>query len=145
MNGVRIKIYFAGSIRGGRKDAELYRKLIEHLGRYGRVLTEHLGNVNITASGEQLDAKEIYERDVRWLNESDIVVAEVSTPSLGVGYELCKAELLGIPILCLYRKSGGRTPSAMITGNKKFKISGYVDVGTAFKEIDAFVSEHKGD
>lgn len=140
-----MKIYFAGSIRGGRGDVELYLKLIEHLAKYGKVLTEHLGNVNITASGEQLSMKEIYERDLAWLNESDIIVAEVSTPSLGVGYELGKAESLDIPILCLYRKVDGKTPSAMITGNKKFKISEYENLEDAFKKIDTFMQENKID
>lgn len=138
-----MKIYFAGSIRGGREDAELYLKLIEHLAEYGKVLTEHLGNVNITASGEQLGVKEIYERDLAWLNGSDIMVAEVSTPSLGVGYELGKAESLGIPILCLHRKVEGKTLSAMIAGNKKFKVSEYSNIEEAFKKIDTFVQENK--
>ncbi|MGA2799891.1 MAG: nucleoside 2-deoxyribosyltransferase [Candidatus Micrarchaeaceae archaeon] len=139
-----MNIYFAGSIRGGREDVGLYRKLIEHMGRYGKVLTEHLGNVNITSSGEQLAAEEIYERDVDWLNKADVMVAEISTPSLGVGYELCKAESLGIPVLCLYNGSRNE-PSAMITGNKRFRISRYEDIDAAFKEIDTFLSEHKKD
>lgn len=42
-----MKIYFAGSIRGGRKDAGLYKKIIDYLGKYGEVLTEHIGNKKI--------------------------------------------------------------------------------------------------
>ena len=38
-----MKIYFAGSIRGGRKDAELYRKVIAALKEKHQVLTEHVG------------------------------------------------------------------------------------------------------
>jgi nucleoside 2-deoxyribosyltransferase len=44
----------------------------------------------------------IYERDVAWLRESDFVIAEVTQPSLGVGYELGFAEAISKPILCLY-------------------------------------------
>ena len=44
----------------------------------------------------------IYNRDVDWLRESDCVIAEVTQPSLGVGYELGFAESLKIPVLCLY-------------------------------------------
>lgn len=36
------EIYFAASIRGGRDDVALYSELIKHLGKYGKVLTEHL-------------------------------------------------------------------------------------------------------
>ena len=38
-----MKIYFAGSIRGGREEEETYLKFIEHLATYGQVLTEHVG------------------------------------------------------------------------------------------------------
>ena len=45
-------IYFAGSIRAGRGDAQLYSKLVEILKRYGTVLTEHVGNPNLTSAGK---------------------------------------------------------------------------------------------
>ena len=38
-----MKIYFAGSIRGGRDEEENYLKIIKHLAKYGDVLTEHVG------------------------------------------------------------------------------------------------------
>ena len=46
------KIYFAGSIRGGRSDRELYEKIINYLITFGEVLTEHIGHAGITPSGE---------------------------------------------------------------------------------------------
>ena len=36
------KIYFAGSIRGGRVDAALYQRLIAYIKQTDRVLTEHI-------------------------------------------------------------------------------------------------------
>ena len=80
-----MKIYFAGSIRGGRDDQELYMRLIQELGKYGTVLTEHIGDKTLSALGESVDEKFIFERDMQWVGEADVVVAEVSTPSLGVG------------------------------------------------------------
>jgi hypothetical protein len=47
-----MKIYFAGSIRGGREDKNLYLQLIHHLSQYGQVLTEHIGDVDLTEFGE---------------------------------------------------------------------------------------------
>ena len=44
-------IYFAGSIRAGRSDAQLYYKLVEILKKYGTVLTEHVGDPNLTSAG----------------------------------------------------------------------------------------------
>ena len=45
-------IYFAGSIRAGRKDAVLYAKIVELLKGYGTVLTEHVGDPNLSEAGE---------------------------------------------------------------------------------------------
>ena len=47
-----MKIYFAGSIRGGRNDKEIYLKLIQHLSNYGEVLTEHVGDQKLPETGE---------------------------------------------------------------------------------------------
>ncbi len=44
-----MKIYFAGSIRGGRDDAEIYSGIIELLKRYGDVLTEHVGDRTLSS------------------------------------------------------------------------------------------------
>lgn len=113
-----MKIYFAGSIRGGRDDRELYRSIIGILAQYGTVLTEHIGDESLCSEGEQNTADSfIFERDMRWVAEADIVVAEVTTPSLGVGYEIGRAEAMSKKILCLYRPTDGRQLSAMIAGN----------------------------
>jgi len=120
-----MKIYFAGSIRGGRDDKELYLEIINLLGKYGKVLTEHIGDKTLSAMGEDGPTDEyIYDRDMAWLNEADVVVAEVTTPSLGVGYEIGKMEGKK-PILCLYREQDGKRISAMIGENKNVKIKRY--------------------
>jgi hypothetical protein len=50
-----LKIYFAGSIRGGRNDAELYHKIVRHLQEnYGHVLTEHVGSLDVKDAGDNL-------------------------------------------------------------------------------------------
>ena len=132
-----MKIYFAGSIRGGREDKNLYSQIIKNLQKYGAVLTEHLGDQNLTDSGEDLSDKFIYERDLYWIKESDIVVAEVTRPSLGVGYEIGKAEELGKKILCLYRKNNKRI-SAMISGNENLVTLKYNTLDELFKNIKDF-------
>ncbi len=60
-----MKIYFAGSIRGGRDDQELYNALIAELQKYGTVLTEHIGDKALTGMGEtKRTDKEIFDRDM---------------------------------------------------------------------------------
>lgn len=137
-----MKIYFAGSIRGGRDDRELYAHLINHLKKYGTVLTEHIADQSMTAGGETLHEKIIFDRDIAWLNNADVVIAKVSTPSLGVGYELAVSQLLahlvGKRVLCLYRKDADKSLSAMIKGNKNLVVKEYTNKDMAIHHIDEF-------
>ena len=123
-----MKIYFAGSIRGGRDDKELYSQVIAELQAYGTVLTEHIGSLDLTEQGETHTESYIFERDMDWVREATVIVAEVSTPSLGVGYELGQAEAMGKPILCLYREQEGKRLSAMVAGNKALTICIYANL-----------------
>ncbi len=135
-----MKIYFAASIRGGRQDAEIYAKLVEHLKNYGEVLTEHVGDNTLTEMGQDAPAKIIFQRDYDWVKEADVIVAEVSTPSLGVGYELGKTEEWKKPNLCLYSCESRRL-SPMISGNKFFKTKRYASLEEAIILIDEFFTE----
>lgn len=135
-----MKIYFAGSITGGRGDQALYAAIIDELKKHGTVLTEHIGDKNLTheGEGEALTPKAIFARDMEWVREADVIVAEVSTPSLGVGYELGQAEALGKPILCLHRDIEDRRLSAMVAGNSYMKITKYEN----FEHIVAILKEY---
>ena len=109
-------IYFAGSIRGGRDDRELYAQIIELLGDYGKVVTEHVGHADVNLGGENAADNDIHDRDIGWLRDADVIVAEVTAPSLGVGYEIGRAVEWGKRIVCLYRPADGRKLSGMIAG-----------------------------
>lgn len=122
-----MKIYFAGAIRGGRDDVAVYFRIIEMLGAYGRVLTEHVGDSELSSFGEGGRDAEIHGRDLAWLRESDCLVAEVTVPSLGVGYEIGRAAEWGTPVLCLFRRNAGRTLSAMIRGSDRVRVHEYED------------------
>lgn len=119
------KVYFAGSIRGGRVDAALYHRIIEYIQLTDTVLTEHVGSstLNLIEQGRSRDAL-IYDRDTAWLRECDVVIAECTCPSLGVGYELAYAEHQGKPIHIFYNKTKTQL-SAMLTGNPYFDIHPY--------------------
>ena len=137
-----MKIYFAGAIRGGREDADLYFKIIHYLEKFGIVLTEHVGNIELSEKGEvSRTDNDIYQRDLNWLQSADAVVAEVSTPSLGVGYELGIAEKLKISVLCLYRPIKGKRLSAMISGNEKFQCQAYQGFDEAKTHINNFFKQ----
>lgn len=112
------KVYFAGSIRGGREDAGLYRRLIQYIQKDNIVLTEHIGDLSLSKT-ESLGDSAIYEQDTAWLRESDLVIAECSTPSLGVGYELAYAEAHLIPVHIFYNHSRTQL-SAMLKRRQLF-------------------------
>ncbi|XP_051504511.1 2'-deoxynucleoside 5'-phosphate N-hydrolase 1 [Myxocyprinus asiaticus] len=114
-----MNIYFCGSIRGGRQDVNIYQRIVKQLQKYGKVLTEHVGYDSLSEKGEGavLDGdKAIHDRDMEWLMMSDVIVAEVTQPSLGVGYELGRAVAMNKRVLCLFRPSSGKVLSAMIRG-----------------------------
>ncbi len=134
----KIKIYFAASIRGGRQDVKLYERIIQILSKFGKVLTEHVGDINLSDSGEVKQDHEIHDRDLGWIDECDVLVAEITVPSSGVGYEIRDAEVKNKPVLCIYRELDGRKVSAMIGGSKKVILKKYQnpeDVEEIFKEF----------
>jgi len=120
-----MKIYFAGSIRGGRQDAALYYEIVQQLKAYGEVFTEHVGDTELGLLGQDIGDRKIHDRDLDWLQTSYCLVAEVTTPSLGVGYEIGKATEWNKPVLCLYRPAEGRALSAMISGSKAVTLKEY--------------------
>ena len=138
-----MKIYYATSISGmqSKSSDEDNIKLIEHLKNFGEVLTEHFANPAIKNIGEtEISNKKIHDRDMDWLMTADVIVAEVSNPSLGVGYEIGRAVEHKKKILCLRRKSNNRL-SAMIAGCENLILKEYESLPIALNEINAFFSE----
>jgi nucleoside 2-deoxyribosyltransferase len=136
-----MNVYFAGSIRGGRQDVNVYGRLINFIKRHGHtILNEHIGNMKLSALGETgPTVAEIYERNLKWMEACDCVIAEVTAPSLGVGYELARLEALGKPVLCLYRPSSTTSLSAMIAGSPNLQTQEYQTAHEAEKLIIAFL------
>lgn len=111
-----MKIYFSGSISGGRAYEAIYQHLVARLQAQGHdVLSAHVADPVALEHDQDTPARVIFERDVKWVEECAAMIAEVSTPSLGVGYEYGLAVQLGKPVLCVYRS--GLRLSKMITGN----------------------------
>lgn len=112
-----MQIYFAGSIAGGRKYLETYTKIVKFLQDKGHhIPTEHIIYPDVLTFENDSTPEDIYNRDVEWLEGSTALVAEISNPSLGVGYEIGYALNLKKPVLALHHKDA--FISRMITGNK---------------------------
>lgn len=139
---MKKKIYFAGSIRGGRVDASLYKRMIQHMTSQGhQVLTEHVGSSKLCLEEQGHDGdKRIYDQDTAWLRDCDLLVAECTCPSLGVGYELAYAEHHGKPVHIFYNRSKCQL-SAMLTGDSYFSIYPYAEEEEIFATLDKILSQ----
>jgi hypothetical protein len=137
-----MKVYFSGAISGGRENVPVYQHIVARLQAAGHLVpSAHVADPAVLARESNIPAGEVYERDIRWVEESQAMIAEVSTPSLGVGYEVCHALSLSKPVLCLYRH--GVFVSKMITGNPAptLTVAAYTDLADLDACLDAFIAQ----
>lgn len=134
------RAYFACSISAGRHFAANYPPIVNALSRHCLVLTNCYASPSF-AGDAGLSPPQINERDLDQILESDLLVAEVSVTSLGVGYEIAKAESQRKPVLCLYRETNG-PPSPMITGAQAVTAVPYDDPASLDGVFAAFVAEN---
>jgi len=121
-----MNIYFSASIRGGRQEQPAYKQIVELLQKYGTVVSEHVADETISDYGEtDHEKEELHDREIESLKTSDVFVAEVTMPSLGVGYTIAKALELGKKVICLYHGEHTDKLSAMIKGNSKVRVFTY--------------------
>ena len=133
------KVYFSGSIRGGRADVNLYHDVIEHIQKTDIVLTEQVGDASHDVTEKEFSKEEkIYLKDTKWLRECDLVIAECTCPSLGVGYELAYAEKYNKPVYVFYRPSQTNL-SAMIKGDAYFHVIPYETKEEIIAQITALL------
>lgn len=142
-----MKIYFCGSIRGGRNDVALYQKIIQFLKDSGHtVLTEHIASPEVFGLEKDKSDHQIWSEDMAWLEEADMVIAECTTPSLGVGYELAMAKQLHKPTYVFSRQKDNITSglSAMISGDQYFHVSFYNTEDMLFSSLMDLIAENGG-
>jgi 2'-deoxynucleoside 5'-phosphate N-hydrolase len=116
-NSHKLNIYFACSITGGREDEAEYRQIVDFLTTAGHTVpTAVLATSGVVEMEINADAVVVYERDVAWIRGCDVLLAEVTTPSHGVGYEIGYALARQKPVICLHKI--GQPVSKMLTGNR---------------------------
>ena len=137
-----MNIYFACSITGGRQDEQIYQAIVQALlnGDH-EVPTAHLSGSDVMDLEEIVDPAEVFRRDIEWIDACHALIAEISTPSHGVGYEIAYALSRGKPTLCCYRQ--GVRVSKMITGNSSscLRLRSYQDPGDAVEIVQGFLEE----
>ncbi len=139
-----MNIYFACSITGGRELEADYQELVAALTADGHEIpTSHLAQSDVMENDRKLTPQDVYERDVNWIKNCDVLIAEVSVPSHGVGYEIAFALNIGKPVLCLYQKD--RRVSKMITGNSdpRLNTQAYANIEEAISQARFFLVNPK--
>ena len=135
-----MDVYLSAAIRGGRELQQNYQEISDYLDENGHiVLTHHVASLNVIEIENSMSDREIYTQDITWLQECDVVIAEVSIPSLGVGYEVAYALLLEKPVLGIFEEN--RVISAMISGNTSSNLSlrSYKSISELLFQIRVFL------
>jgi hypothetical protein len=135
-------IYCAGPIRGDATYQQFYKKIIDFVESLGHtVLTEFSGKFGSTVP---LTDKQTYKRDLKWVDGSKIMIAEVSGPSLGVGFEISYAIFQRkLPVLAIY-SADVQNISAMISGcdSPLLTIEKYRDEEEMKRIIKVYINKH---
>ena len=136
-----MNIYFACSITGGREFEPVYQAIIAALLADGHTIpTAHLAGSDVLALEAVASPRAVYERDIAWISGCEALVAEVSTPSHGVGYEIAYALSIGKPVLCLHQAD--RIISKMLSGNSHahIQVNSYQNKQDAIAIMRSFLS-----
>lgn len=136
-----MNVYFACSITGGREFESVYQRLVSGLVADGHEIpTAHLAESGVVELEAVAEPHEVYSRDAAWIRDCQALIAEVSAPSHGVGYEIGFALSEGKNVLCLYQQ--GRKISKMISGNPhpKLRVESYVDSEEALRLAREFLN-----
>jgi len=135
-----MNIYFACSITGGREFESVYQAIVQALVEDGHVVpTAHLAETGVTSVEAVVEPREVYGRDVKWIQECNVLIAEVSVPSHGVGYEIGFALSIGKQVLALHQQ--GRKVSKMISGNpdSSLQVLSFRDTENAIQIVREFL------
>ncbi len=120
-----LKVYVAAPIRGDRRAINSVKAIVSMLKELGhKVLTEHVAQ----GTPEPLSCEEVYRRNIKLLSECDLVVAEVSYPSHGVGFEVCKALSMEKRVIAVVESSRKSLLSAMIAGAPGIELLEYSSI-----------------
>ncbi len=150
MNRLKRHVYVAHAIKGDTSWEGAFEVIEGAVKEAGRTLGVDIGVYSEEATDEtRLVSKggwrDVFKRDQEWLRNSDLLVAEVSGESFGVGWEVAYAQqVMLIPVLCL-ASSSAHTP-ALIAGNthRGLTLQLYATRGELRRTVGAFVVQEFG-
>jgi len=140
-----MRVYLACTVRGNRAALDTARRLAQLIEALGHtVLTSHLLDDAVDQTESLIADAAVFERDLEWLEQAEVLVAEASGSSYGVGFEvgytLARAPASGQRVLVLYDEARRSSISRMIAGNTSpyCRVFGY----RTPDEVDDFLRRH---
>ena len=117
-----MQIYLACTVRGDRGAVAGLRSVVAALESAGHtVLTKHLLDDDVDRAEASLTEQAVYDRDIGWLEACDVLIADASGSSFGVGFEvgyvLGRSDRTNQRVILLYRGSRRDQISRLIVGN----------------------------
>ena len=117
-----MRIYLACTVRGERDGVLAGRAISQRLQAHGHeVLTTHLLADDVDRAESALTEVQVYRRDLEWLSQCDVLVAEASGSSYGVGFEvgylIGRARETRQRVVLVYDAARRHAVSRLITGN----------------------------
>jgi nucleoside 2-deoxyribosyltransferase len=142
-----MTIYLACTVRGDRGGVRAGRAICERLEHHGhQVQTKHLLAEDVETAESRITEHAVFRRDLQWLTACDVLVAEASGSSYGVGFEvgyvLGRAAASGQRVILVYDAARRDHVSRLITGNADAACTtfGYRSI----EELNAFIDRTLG-
>ena len=136
-----MKLYLAAPMAGDRSNLDVNREVYDFLVGLGyEVLTEHVVKERLDVE-QGLSPREVFERDIGLLDACDVVVADVSYPSLGVGFEIAYALLRGKRVIAYCSSERYEKTSALVRGIswQSFRLIAYNSETELLKRLEGLL------
>ena len=130
-----MKIFFTYKRKGSLDVAENHSKIEDFLKNYGTIISKDIRSKSIGLNGEELNNNQILQRNLDLIRSSDVLIADVSNPSLGVGYQIHFAKTLNKKIICLYQLQVKKDLSPIIDGDEYLEILKFNNVEEIFTKL----------
>ncbi len=132
-------MYLAAAMTHPGRDIGAIHALLACLDEDGHdVPTRHVADPRGRAVDGALSDGQVARRDLDWIARCDALVAEVSTPSHGVGVEVAAAVAGGKPVLLVY--SVGTPVSRLLLGLHGVETFAYSSAHDAAERVRRFLA-----
>lgn len=113
-----MKIYFTVSLSQSTSQIQtISKRIVDQLNHLGhKNLHETIFEKNSEYYKNQSEEDSLMEQKnlTRWKNEADIIIIDVTKPSIGIGQELAYSLSLNKPVICLFNEEITKIPHILI-------------------------------